>query len=379
MKNWKFLTDKKIAGNTIWQYASLFFIILGLLILWQISLFFLRRIANKFEEKGRKFMSITIHAIMKSLLLFYLVIGFKIGTVLLTLADPVTLFFQTVISILFIVAIARLAYSMVDVVDTRMRDMAVSSESTVSEMLSALIGRTFKIIIAVIALLQVVTLLIDKPLTSVLAGLGIGGLAFALAAQDTLKNFFGSLAIFTDKPFLIGERVVVDGHDGPVEDVGLRSTRIRTLDGHLVTIPNGELASKTIQNIGRRPYIRRLFNIGVTYDTPPEKIEKALEIIKDILKDHEGMNPEFPPRVYFNEFNSDSLNILVIYWYHPPNYWDFLQFGERVNSEILRRFNSEGIDFAFPTQTLHLAGDNKRPLNIGISGEVPEGSRSYKP
>ncbi len=372
MQNWKLLTDKKIAGNTIWQYASLFFIILGLLILWQISLFFLRRIANKFEAKGRKFMSITIHAIMKSLLLFYLVIGFKIGIALLTLAEPVSLFFHTVVSILFIAAIARLVYSMVDVVDARMRDLAASSESTVSEMLTSLIGRSLKIIVIFIALLQVVTLLIDKPLTSVLAGLGIGGLAFALAAQDTLKNFFGSLAIFSDKPFLIGERVVVDGHDGPVEDVGLRSTRIRTLEGHQVSVPNGELANKTIQNIGRRPYIRRLFNIGVTYDTPPEKIERALEIIKDILKDHEGMNPEFPPRVYFNEFNSDSLNILVIYWYHPPNYWDFLQFGERINFEILNRFNSEGIDFAFPTQTLHLAGDKKRPLNVGIVKDIPE-------
>jgi MscS family membrane protein len=371
MQSLKLLTDKKIAGNTIWQYASLFFIILGLLILWQISLFFLRRFADRFEEKGRKLMSITIRAVMKSLLLFYLVIGLKIGVTLLTLADPVSIFFQTVISILFIVAVARLAYSMVDVVDRRMHDLAASSESTVSEMLTYLIGRSIKIIVVIIALLQVVTLLIDKPLTSVLAGLGIGGLAFALAAQDTLKNFFGSLAIFTDKPFLIGERVVIDGHDGPIEDVGLRSTRIRTLEGHLVSVPNGELASKTIQNIGRRPYIRRLFNIGITYDTPPEKVERALEIIKDILKDHEGMNSEFPPRVYFNEFNSASLNILVIYWYHPPDYWDFMKFSEKVNLEILNKFNSEGIDFAFPTQTLYLAGDEKRPLNIDLSPDLP--------
>lgn len=375
MQNWKFLADKKIAGNTILQYASLFFIILGLLILWQISLFLLKRIADRFDGKGRKFMSITLRAVMKSLLLFYTVIGLKIGVALLTLADPVSVFFQTAISILFIAAVAKLAYSFVDVVDTRMHDLAASSESTVSEMLTALVGRSLKIIIIIIALLQVVTILIDKPLTSVLAGLGIGGLAFALAAQDTLKNFFGSLALFTDKPFQIGERVVIDGHDGPVEDIGLRSTRIRTLEGHVVTIPNGELARMTIQNIGKRPYIRRLFNIGITYDTPPEKIKRALEIIKDILKDHEGMSPEFPPRVYFNEFNSDSLNILVIYWYHPPNYWDFMQFGEKINLEILNRFNSEGIDFAFPTQTLHLAGDKKRPLNVDIIKNVP-GSKS---
>ncbi len=367
MKNWKFLTIKEIAGNTIWQYTGLLLTILGFLILWQISLFLLRRSADRLDEKGRKLASITVQAIRRSILLFYFVIVLKLGLSYMSMSESVSSFFQTVTAILFILAIGRLAYALVDVVDSRMRDLAVSAESTVSGMLTVLVGRALRITIIIIVLLQAVTILIDKPLTSVIAGLGIGGLAVALASQDTLKNFFGSLAIFTDKPFQIGERVVIDGYDGPVEDVGLRSTRIRTLEGHLVSIPNGELARKTIQNIGRRPYIRRLFNIAITYDTPYEKVKMSVEIIKEILKDHEGMKHEYPPRVFFNNFNSDSLNILVIYWYHPPNYWDFMSFNEKVNSEILNRFNSEGIDFAFPTQTLHLAGDKKYPLNIDLS------------
>lgn len=367
MKNLKFLTTKGIAGNTIWQYTGLLLIILGFLILWRISLFLLRRSANRLDKKGRKLASITVQAIRRSILLFYFVIGLKLGLSYMSMSESVSSFFQTVTVMLFILAIGRLAYALVDVVDSRMRDLAVSAESTVSGMLTALVGRALRITIIIIVLLQVVTILIDKPLTSVIAGLGIGGLAVALAAQDTLKNFFGSLALFTDKPFQIGERVVIDGHDGPVEDVGLRSTRIRTLEGHLVSIPNGELARKTVQNIGRRPYIRRLFNIAITYDTPHEKVKMSVEIIKEILKDHEGMNHEYPPRVFFDNFNSDSLNILVIYWYHPPNYWDFMSFNEKVNFEILNRFNSEGINFAFPTQTLHLAGDKRHPLNIDLS------------
>jgi len=162
--------------------------------------------------------------------------------------------------------------------------------------------------------------------------------------------------IFADRPFDVGDRVVVDGHDGPVEHVGLRSTRIRTLEGHLVTVPNGELANKTIHNIGKRPYIRKIMNVTITYDTPPEKVERAVEILREIFDQHEGMDENFPPRVYFNDFNADSLNIIVIFWYHPPAYWDFLDFCERVNLEIFRRYNAEGIDFAFPTQTLFLAG-----------------------
>ena len=161
----------------------------------------------------------------------------------------------------------------------------------------------------------------------------------------------------------MGDRIVVGGTDGPVEEVGLRSTRIRTLDGHLVTIPNGTLAHEKIQNISKRPYIKRVANITVTYDTPPEKVERAVEIIKDLLENHEGMSPDLPPRVVFNEFLDAALNILVIYWYSPPNYWDFLAFNQRINLEILRRFNEEGIEFAFPTQTLYLAGDPNRPLD----------------
>jgi MscS family membrane protein len=172
-----------------------------------------------------------------------------------------------------------------------------------------------------------------------------------------------------DKPFEMGDRIIVDGHDGPVAEVGLRSTKIRTLEGHLVTVPNGELANKAIQNIGKRPYIRRIVDLTITYDTPSEKIDLALEIVKEILDDHEGMDDEFPPRVFFNKFNAASLNIMAIYWYHPPNYWDFLTFSEKFNKEVLYRFNEEGIDFAFPTQTLYLAGDPSRPLSVGAGNE----------
>ncbi len=371
MEIWRFITTKEVLANTIWDYIVFFLIVIGFLIIWKIILFLLNRSANRFEKRGRKLVSLTIKGIGRSALLFCLVLSFKIGILHLSMSETVGSIFHTAITLLFVFAIGRLGYAMVDVVDSRMRYLAADQRSSVSDMLAYLVSRMLKISILMLVVLQAITILIDKPLTSVIAGLGIGGLAFALAAQDTLKNFFGSLALFTDKPFQIGERVVIDGHDGPVEDVGLRSTRIRTLDGHLVTIPNGELARMTIQNIGKRPYIRRLFNVTITYDTPPAKVEKAISIIKDILKDHEGMDTEFPPRVFFNEFNSDSLNIIVIYWYHPPDYWDFMRFSEKVNFEILNRFNSEQIDFAFPTQTLYLAGDEKRPLNIDLSKERP--------
>jgi MscS family membrane protein len=205
--------------------------------------------------------------------------------------------------------------------------------------------------------------------STLLAGLGVGGLAVALAAQDTLKNLLGSIMILLDKPYKVGQRIVVKGHDGVVEEIGLRSTKMRLLTGHLTTIPNDEMARIDIENIGSRPHIRRLTNITIPYDTPPDKVERSVKIIENILEDHEGMSPEFPPRVYFNEFNPYSLNILMIYWYHPPAYWDFLAFNQRINTQIMHEFENEGIDFAFPTTTTYLASDDHRPLQLGLPSD----------
>ena len=181
------------------------------------------------------------------------------------------------------------------------------------------------------------------------AGIGIGGAAIAFAAQDSIKNFFGSVTVLVDKPFVIGQRIVVSGNDGVVEEIGLRSTQIRLLTGHRVSVPNKFMSELMIENISERPHIRRLTNIRLALDTPPEKAEKAVNIIKDILKNHEGYKPDFPPRVYFNEFNEDSLNILVLYWYHPADYWSYNALNQRVNVAIMEEFEKEGIQLAPPT------------------------------
>jgi MscS family membrane protein len=211
---------------------------------------------------------------------------------------------------------------------------------------------------------------IGLKISTLLAGLGVGGLAVALAAQDTLKNLLGSIMILLDKPYKVGQRIVAKGHDGVVEEIGLRSTRMRLLTGHQTTIPNDEMAKIDIENIGQRPHIRRLTNIGITYDTPPEKIEKAVEIILKILENHEGMDTEFPPRAYFSEYNPYSLNILVLYWYHPADYWGYMEFSQGVNLKIAREFKKEGIKFAFPTSTTYLSQADGQPLSVNLGGNL---------
>jgi len=291
-------------------------------------------------------------------------------------SNLVHLVFQKTATVGGILAFFWFVYQFVHVMDARLSQWADSTESTIDDILVPLFGKTLRIFIIILAGIIVMQNLTGIEIGPLLASLGIGGLAVALAAKDSIANFFGTLTILFDKPFQVGERIVIDNYDGVVEDVGFRSTRIRLLTGHLVTIPNEKVVNSGLENIGKRPNIRWLTNIGITYDTPPEKIEKAVAIIREIIADHEGIHPDFPPRVYFNGFNDWSLNIMVLIWYHPPNYWDFQEWVQRTCLEITRRFSAEGIDFAFPTRTLHLANDAKRQLKVELLERGDEKGRT---
>ncbi len=357
-------TETMIADNKLWRPLLLFFVIFIALAIGRIIQFFLKKSRETFHAQGKDITVVVCRSVSKSILFFSFTIGLKQGVKFLILGEKLTAAMDSATSVLIAISLGWIAYCLVDIIDAWLGRFASRTKSKIDDMLVPMVRKSLRVTIVVLSLVQIAQTLSDRPLTSIIAGLGVVSLAIALASQDTLKNFFGSLVIFADKPFELGDRIVVDGHDGPVEEVGFRSTRIRTLTGHLVTIPNAELANKTVLNISKRPYIRRLANITITYDTPPEKVERGIEIIKEILHGHEGMHPDFPPRVIFNDFTDTALNILVLYWYHPPLYWDFCDFNERVNIQILRRFNDEGIDFAFPSQTVYLAGDPRRPLKV---------------
>jgi MscS family membrane protein len=264
------------------------------------------------------------------------------------------------------VALVWFIFRLVAIIDLSIQKWAAASESTIDDILAPLVGKTLRVFIIIVGGILIIQNLTGVEIGPLLASLGIGGLAVALAARDSIANFFGTLTILFDKPFQVGQRILIDGNDGVVETVGFRSTRIRTLTGHLLTIPNEKIVNSAVENIGMRPHIRWLNNITITYDTPPEKVEKAVSILRQILDNHEGFDPEFPPRVYFNGFNDWSLNILMIAWYHPADFWAMQEWQQGTCLEILRRFNEEGIDFAFPTQTVHLANDDARQLKLQV-------------
>jgi len=213
-----------------------------------------------------------------------------------------------------------------------------------------------KVFIIIVAVLWVVDNL-GYNVKTILAGLGIGGLALALAGQQTLSNWFGAITIFADRPFAAGDRVQMAGFDGMIEQVGLRSTRLRTLEGTLVTIPNSTVANSEINNISRWPGRRVFTTIGVTYSAGPGGMEKALEIVRGVLAENAGVREDFI--VNFEEFGASSLDIRVLYWTKTVDYAEFLSIREAVNLEIMRRFAAEGIEIAFPTQTVHLVREER--------------------
>jgi len=186
---------------------------------------------------------------------------------------------------------------------------------------------------------------------ALLGTLGIGGLAFALAAQDTLKNIFGGFTIFTDRPFKLGDRILVNGVDGFVEDIGIRSIRIRTLEKKLVTIPNSKISDAAVENITAEPMKRVLLKLGLQYDTTPEKMKLALGLLQELPKKIKEIDKK-DNLCFFSDYADSSLVITYIYFIKKDA--DIPQTISKVNMAILEQFKEAELSFAFPTRTIHV-------------------------
>ncbi|WP_309396961.1 mechanosensitive ion channel family protein [Cerasicoccus maritimus] len=359
------------AEQTVWQWACMIIVMLIALIGVIAIYIVVRRVGKKLKDKTRHALSLTtpIGAIIAAYITYDIIDDkiFITGEV-----------FQMTVYVIYSIILAA-SITMTFMLGTLLADIVGGSERLENRSFDAQLTRIGVRILSIIVCLAILIRGLQEigfSLATVVAGAGVTGLAVALAAQSTLRNIFGSLMLLLDKPFRVGDRVKIGAVDGAVEEIGLRSTKVRLLTGHVTSIPNDRLADVEIENVARRPYIRRVSNITITYDTPQEKIPLAVEIIREALSVPEDYlptdgnthpndpinRPMFPPRVFFNEFNPASLNILMIYWYHPPAYWDFLEFSQKVNEEIIRRFSEAGIEFAFPTQTIHLAGEKVTPF-----------------
>jgi len=245
------------------------------------------------------------------------------------------------------------AYRLVDLVAAHFIAIATRTDTKVDDILVPMIRRALKILVIAFGVLFVAQNL-DIDVTSLLAGLGIGGLALALAAKDTVENLFGSVTVLIDRPFQIGDWIVMDDLEGTVEQIGFRSTRIRTFYNSLITVPNARLVNAAVDNLGVRRYRRVKCMISIQYDTRPERIEAFCEGIRELIRRHPYTRKDYY-MVYFNEFADSSLNVLLYVFHETPDWATELRERHRLFVDIVRLAERLGVEFAFPTQTLHVA------------------------
>lgn len=184
---------------------------------------------------------------------------------------------------------------------------------------------------------------------ALIAGLGIGGLAMAMAAKDTLSNVFGGLTVLADRPFTVNDRIKINGFDGFVREVGLRSTRLETLAGRIVTIPNATFSGSPVENISLEPSRKVALNLGLTYDTTPEQMEEAMATLRQIAAEDSDLEEKVTTA--FDAFGDFAMNLSFVYFIKKGS--DIMAVQSRVNLRILREFNQRGLSFAFPTQTIY--------------------------
>jgi len=347
-------------GNELWKYLfSLIYIFLA----FYVSKFldFLTRVwLKKWAEKtATKFDDLVLQLLNGPVKIVAFVIFLRIGLDVFDWPGMV----QKVLAKGFTVVVAiTLTYMVLKFIDVLMNFWRLRSEAqpdqVFNQQLFPIIRKSLKVFVAVVATLVTLDNL-QVNITAAIASLSIGGLAVGLAAQDTLANLFGAIALFLDRPFKIGDRIQIDNIDGPVENIGLRSTRIRNLDGYLVTIPNKTMGNATIINIAARPTIKTIMNIGITYDTPVEKVKLALKLIEEVFRGHAQTADLI---VSFNKFESASLNLLLIHWWNGTDFRACLASLQEMNLVLKERFDKEKINFAFPTQTLYLKQDSNWQL-----------------
>ncbi|MDC1175433.1 mechanosensitive ion channel family protein [Bacteriovoracaceae bacterium] len=248
-------------------------------------------------------------------------------------------------------------HHIVDVFCLFLEDKALESENKFDDILVPLVRKTSKFIVIAVGIIFIGDSLTIN-MKNIIAGMGIGGIAFALAAKDTISNIFGSLTVLLDRPFRIGDWVVIDGNiEGTVEEVGLRSCRIRTFYNSQITLPNGKLTNVHIDNYGVRKYRRYTTKLGIEYGTPAEKIDEFCEGIKEIILAHPHTRKDYF-HVYFNGFGAYSLDILLYCFWEVPDWSVELQERHKLLMDILKLAKKQGVQFAFPTQTLHTYREN---------------------
>lgn len=341
----------RIYNNEVQEILISLAFILGAIVLGRLVRWFAEKILPKLTAKTETQLDDVLVEVLKAPMLFALtLVGFWIGIKRLSMPANVMAMIADAYKFLLVISatwfISRAVSTFINVV---LKEKVNDESSRMDEHALSLIKKVSSFVIWSIG---VITALNNAGVDvgALIAGLGIGGVAIALAAQDTAKNIFAGIMILFDRPFKIGELITIDGTTGYVEDMGIRSTKLRTYSGQLVVIPNYKTADSNLTNITREPSRRIELNVGLTYSTTPEQMRQAMDILRNLPSSVAGIEDKV--KVYFTSFGDFSLNITC--WYYIKKDSDLFETQSAVNLQVLDEFNAHGLDFAFPTQTLYV-------------------------
>ena len=344
--------DEKFLGNSVEDWGIALAIILGAFIATKIAYWIIANVVKKLTKKTKTNLDdVLIETLEKPIIYSILIWGYWIAIHYVDLSDNpgILSFLEGVAGIAIIITLTSIVSRVFDALVTEIvLPYVEKTEGGADNYMLPIIRKVTKSINWVFGIIIGLDN-IGFDITAMIAGLGIGGLALALAAQDSVKNIFAGIMIFLDKPFKIKDRIQIQGFDGVVEEVGLRSTRVRTLDGRIVTIPNSTFTDNSVVNVTSQPALKITLNLGLTYDTSEEDMQKGVDILREIVADNSEILEE-DCAVGFKDFGDFSLGILFLYYIKPEAHW--LDSQNVISKEVLKRFNAAGLDFAFPTQTL---------------------------
>ena len=254
--------------------------------------------------------------------------------------------------LIYIYSIFRILIKLIDYVGLILLKRAEKTASKMDDQLIPFVLEIIKFVVYILAFFIILGSVLGVNIIALTTGLGIGGLALAMASKESLENLLGSFTIFLDQPFTVGDIVTVGIVTGVVEKVGFRSTRIRTFDKSLVTVPNKKMIDAELDNLGLRPVRRVKFNIGLTYETSTNQIKAIVSDIQEMINLHAKTNQE--GKVRFQEFGASSLDIMVMYFVDSPKWEDLINVKEDVNYNIMEIVKKHNSDFAFPSTTVYL-------------------------
>lgn len=363
----KTLLEQFIFSENMWRILGA----VGVIILsFLFRKFFVRLILNLFKKLTTKTETniddMLLEILEKPARLAFIILGFYLAGQIMEFSPTVDIFLGRVTRSLILFAFFWAAFRATDTFSLMFEKFTNKKDAKLDNMLLSFLNNSIKIAIAIIGSVSVIQVWF-KEIAGILTGVGLGGLVLALAAQDTASNIFGSITIMLDRPFNIGDWIQTPHVEGTVEDMGFRSTRVRTFSQSLVTIPNSVLAKDIITNWSKMGKRRITYSLGLTYNTTPQQLTECITRLRQMLKDHPEVHPE-TIYVYFEKFGENSLDIFLYFFTKTTNWQKHLETREDINLKIMDILKDLGLKVAFPSRSIYI--ENPEALKKAVAQQT---------